>query len=523
MGQLIIVGAGLAGLSAAVTAGRMGIKSILISDQPSERAQSVLAQGGVNAALDTMGEEDSIKEHYRDSLKCGSYLADPDALGGMTEAAPLILEELADMGIPFCKAGNQIMLRNMGGQKKKRTAYVKNGVGKMIMTALIDETRRYESYGMIERLSHHKFLELYIEEDCRGCFVRDTYTENVCFLEGTVLLACGGLNGLFGELITGSRNNTGEAAAAVFCQGVEMGNLEFIQFHPTTFPICGKRYLVSEAARGEGGRLYKQKKGSPWYFMEDRYPEFGNLMPRDIMAREMSMVCRWADCEPQVYLDMTGIAHTIWKEKLADIKAACIHYLHKDPEKESIPVEPGIHYFMGGILVDKDHCTNIRNVYAAGECACQYHGANRLGGNSILGAIYGGKIAVQSASERLMHWKKIKEAPQWHLEEEYEDMGEVSRYLRKGLGLIRSEIEIAQAAGKLEALLDVVQSRGMKGKRLLLGLAMLRSAYERKESRGAHFRCDYPEEKESYRKTTVASLDGQKLKIEFREIGGGVK
>lgn len=305
MGRMIIIGAGLAGLSAAITAGRMGIESILISDQPSERAQSVLAQGGINAVLDTMGEEDSVQEHYNDSLKCGSYLADPDALRGMTEAAPLILEELAGMGIPFCKNGDRLLLRNMGGQKKKRTAYVKNGVGKMLMTALIDETRKYESCGMIKRLFHHKFLELYLEGDCRGCFVRDTYTENVCFLEGPVLLACGGLNGLFRNLTTGSRSNTGEAAAAVFCQGAEMVNLEFIQFHPTTFPICGKRCLVSEASRGEGGRLFIRKNGRPWYFLEEKYPEFGNLMPRDIVAREMSMVCKRMDCEHQVYLDMT--------------------------------------------------------------------------------------------------------------------------------------------------------------------------------------------------------------------------
>lgn len=285
MGRMIIIGAGLAGLSAAITAGRMGIESILISDQPSERAQSVLAQGGINAVLDTMGEEDSVQEHYNDSLKCGSYLADPDALRGMTEAAPLILEELAGMGIPFCKNGDRLLLRNMGGQKKKRTAYVKNGVGKMLMTALIDETRKYESCGMIKRLFHHKFLELY--------------------LEGPVLLACGGLNGLFRNLTTGSRSNTGEAAAAVFCQGAEMVNLEFIQFHPTTFPICGKRCLVSEASRGEGGRLFIRKNGRPWYFLEEKYPEFGNLMPRDIVAREMSMVCKRMDCEHQVYLDMT--------------------------------------------------------------------------------------------------------------------------------------------------------------------------------------------------------------------------
>ena len=163
MGNLIIIGAGLAGLSAAITAGRMGKKCILISDQPSERSQSVLAEGGINAALDTMGEKDSIQEHYRDSLEGGSYLADPDALYAMIKAAPLIVEELADLGVPFLRNESGILLRNMAGQKKKRTAYVKNSTGKMVMTTLIDEARKYEACGTITRLPHHKFLRLYLE------------------------------------------------------------------------------------------------------------------------------------------------------------------------------------------------------------------------------------------------------------------------------------------------------------------------------------------------------------------------
>lgn len=523
MEHLIIVGAGLAGLSAAITAGKMGIKSVLVSDQPSERAQSVLAEGGINAALNTMGESDSVEEHYRDTLSGGSYLADPNALRAMTETAPLIVKELANLGVPFHRNGKELMLRSMGGQKKKRTAYVDNSTGKMLMTALIDETRKYEVCGVIKRLSHHVFLRLYLEkEGCKGCFIKDIYTGIVSFLEGAVLLACGGLNGLFGNLTTGSRSNTGEAAAAVFCQGVEMGNLEFIQFHPTTFSIPGKRCLVSEAARGEGGRLFVRKNGIPWYFLEEKYPELGNLMPRDIVAREISEVCKRTDCEPQVYLDMTKVPQIVWEQKLSNLKEECSHYLHKDPEKEPIPVEPGIHYFMGGILVDQNHRTNIRNVYAAGECACQYHGANRIGGNSMLGAVYGGKIAVQSASEELLHWKKVLDVPQWSSEAEDNDLGNVSKYLLEGLGLVRSENEIGRAIQGLEKLQNTLSNKRYH-KRFLLGLAMLKSAYERKESRGAHFRCDYPKSEKQYKKTTVAFYDGHQVQIKFREISGGEK
>lgn len=351
--------------------------------------------------MDTMEEKDSIQEHYRDSLEGGSCLADTNALYAMVKAAPSIVKELEKLGVPFHRNGNGILLRNMGGQKKKRTAYVKNSTGKMLMTAMIDETRKYEACGIIKRLPHHKFLKLYLEEQsCKGCFVKELYAGDVCFLEGAVLFACGGLNGMFGDLATGSRSNTGEAAATAFYQGVEMGNLEFIQFHPTTFAIPGKRCLVSEA------------------------------------AREMSAVCKREGCESQVYLDMTEISQTVWKQKLSDLREECRHYLHKDPIKEPVPVEPGIHYFMGGILVDRNHRTNIRNVYAAGECACQYHGANRLGGNSLLGAIYGGKTAAQSVSEELQRWKEVAYTPLFSLKSEDEDMREVRRYLKEGLGLV---------------------------------------------------------------------------------------
>ena len=246
------------------------------------------------------------------------------------------------------------------------------------------------------------------------------------------------------------------------------------------------------------------------------------------MAREMYLVCKRMDCEPQVYLDMTGITQAVWEQTLSELREECRHYLRKDPARKPIPIEPGIHYFMGGILVDQNHRTNIQDVYAAGECACQYHGANRLGGNSMLGAIYGGKIAAQSALEDLEHWKEIKHMPLWISKGETEDrnvgdMPEISSYLGEGLGLVRSEEGLKQAMKKLEKLLPCVQSNEAQKKRLLLGLAMLRSAYERKESRGAHFRCDYPKSEEEYRKTTVAFFDGCEIRIEFRKISGGVQ
>lgn len=521
MKKIIVIGAGLTGLSAAKEAAERGTGSILVSDQPSERAQSVLAQGGINAALDTE-DGDSVQSHYEDTLAGGSDLADPEALQGLTAAAPRIVEELAGLGVPFHREDGRIVRRSLGGQKKKRAAYAKKSTGKTLVTALADEVRKYEASGLVERMPHHKFAGLYLKDgECRGCFVRDTYTGDAVFLEGPVLLACGGLNGMFGEQTTGSRSNTGEAAATVFRQGVELGNLEFVQYHPTTFSIPGKRCLVSEAARGEGGRLFVKRKGVPWYFMEEKYPVFGNLMPRDVVSREMAAVCGRDGCERQVYLDMAGVSPGAWKKGLAELKEECMKYLHIDPEKEPVPVEPGVHYFMGGILADRNHRTNIRYVYAAGECACQYHGANRLGGNSMLGAIYGGKVAARSAVGDLTEWQGVKSIPaipEW--EEDRTDMETVSGCLAEGMGIVRSGEKISRAARKLEELWNRAEKEGKQENRLLLGLAMLRSADERKESRGAHFRSDYPEADEGYRKTTVAVFDGKRIRISFRDIAG---
>lgn len=520
MKKIIIIGAGLAGLSAAKEAAERGAGSVLVSDQPSERAQSVLAQGGINAAS-YMEDGDSVQSHYEDTLTGGVGLADPEALRGLTAAAPRIVEELAGLGVPFHREDGRIARRGLGGQKKKRAAYARKSTGKALVTALADEVRKYEASGLVERMSHHKFVRLYLKEGkCGGCFVRDTYTDDVVFLEGPVLLACGGLNGMFGEHTTGSRSNTGEVAATIFRQGVELGNLEFVQYHPTTFSIPGKRCLVSEAARGEGGRLFVKRKGIPWYFMEEKYPELGNLMPRDVVSREMAAVCKKDDCEQQVYLDMTGVSPEVWKNGLADLKEECVKYLHIDPEKEPVPVEPGVHYFMGGILTDRNHRTNISYVYAAGECACQYHGANRMGGNSMLGAIYGGKVAAESAVRDLACREDAAETPEIEYEEDGTDMEAVSRCLAEGMGIVRSGEKIGRAARKLEKLRGRVESEGKRDDRLLLGLAMLRSAEERRESRGAHFRSDYPETDEGYKKTTVAAFDGERIQVSFRDIAG---
>lgn len=490
---LLIVGAGLAGLSAAWTAAQQGQQVILVSAQPSERAQSVMAEGGINAALDTKGEGDTPEQHEADTLHAACGLADPEAVHGLTQAAPELVRQLDRIGVQFNRTQNdEIDVRAFGGQKKKRTAFAQSDTGKQLVTAMIDAVRRWESEQRIVRLDHHIFETLLLDENaCGGCVVRDTYTgEQMPIQADAVIMACGGMHGLFGDT-TGSLTNTGEAVAELFRLGLPLANGEMIQYHPTTAKRGGRRLLISEAARGEGGRLYAMRDGEPWYFMEERYPELGNLMPRDITAREIWRVSQ----QTPVYLDMTQLSGDVFAHKLSGLREDCITYLGLDPRGQSIPVEPGIHYFMGGLQVDTQHRTSLRNVYAAGECCAQYHGANRLGGNSLLGAIYGGKIAAQTAiaeSNGSTCSCQILAAGQQTSVQEQKILHET---LAQALGVVRTGETMEQA-------LHTVQS--LSGNLALLGQAVLLSALERKESRGAQFRIDYPETREEYCAATIA-------------------
>lgn len=325
MEEIIIIGAGAAGLCAAWELAKNHVHSVLVSDMPSERAQSNMAEGGINAAF--LSDTDSPELHAEETLRAGRYLADAQAVHDLAENAPNIIEQLFSAGMSFSlNSDGKPDVRAFGGQSVKRTFYV----------------------------------------------------------------ASGGLNGMFGNA-TGSVRNTGAVSASLFADGVAFANGEFIQYHPTTVPMHGKHLLITEAVRGESGRLFALQDGKPFYFMEEKYPELGNLMPRDVIAREEWMLLQQGK---QIWLDMRHLDKNIQQTKLRGVLNDCSQFLSLDPTKKPIPVVPGIHYFMGGIWVDRQHRTTMRGLYASGECACQYHGANRLGGNSLLGAIYGGTIAA---------------------------------------------------------------------------------------------------------------------------------
>ncbi|KIR01863.1 Succinate dehydrogenase flavoprotein subunit [Lachnospiraceae bacterium TWA4] len=364
------------------------------------------------------------------------------------------------------------------------------------------------------------FLELVLDskKDCKGCKVQNTYNGEIFTLYGSVILASGGMSGLFPGHCTGTVENDTCVASTVFSQGVKLGNLEFIQYHPTTVRISGKQYLISEAARSEGGRFYILRNGKPWYFLEDLYGENGNLLSRDQVVKEIWNVQRREDCEKTVYLDMRGIPSDEWDNRLFGMRDICIEYLGQDPKKEPIPIQSGMHYFMGGILVDKNHRTNLKHLYAAGECACIYHGASRLGGNSLLGAVYGGYIAAKSALEEAIEpvGEVKKESGELLRKDEYLSK-EIGDILRKSMDVIRDEASLKEGYEKILKLHQEGNLPFVEKNKVVLGLAMLQSAIDRKESRAAHVRIDYPEMKEAFRKVTVSQYDGKKVHVWFEE------
>lgn len=548
---VVVVGAGLAGLMCAIKCAEAGIKVKLVAKDISERSESVMAAGGINAALNTKGENDNPYNHYEDTVKAGVFIADKKAIKGMTERAPEIVEYLSSIGAMFNRTDDgRIDLRNFGGQKKKRTAYAKSSTGKQVITALVQEVRKYEAEGKIDVYDHHSFVTYIsgINNECIGCIIKDDIKENYITINSSAVVVCsGGMNGVFGKT-TGCSTNTGEVTAELFNKGVMLSNLEFIQYHPTTAELPGKRMLISESARGEGGRLFTYKNGEKRYFMEELYPEMGALMPRDVVSKEIYKVCIDNGCK-EVYLDLTHLGRKVLENKLAGLVEDCKKYLNIDPAKDYIPVYPGIHYFMGRICVDINHETNIENLYAAGECCAQYHGANRLGGNSMMGALYGGIKAAESVINKIPSYVYSTNEVQRYNEHEKQRVISAIRRIKQNnkeepltvikkkynaimndsLGIVRDEKTLLTGLDKLQDLyqsevkcnydkfssdLENYAAKNM----LLLGQAILLSALERKESRGAQLRSDYPERNdEKYQMISKAVKENDSIAVSFEQ------
>ena len=537
--KTLIIGSGIAGLSCAISLAKQGLPSIFVSPFPSERAQSVMAAGGINA-VDGGNSDDSLASHIEDTLRGGRDIAGRNAVTGLCEAAPRIVRELEEIGCVFTRdAQGHLARRNFGGQSHPRTCFCGASTGKQIVSALVMECRKYEAQGLITRRYWTDFHSALLTDGvCHGALLYDESTMTLYpQLADAVVIATGGMNALFGKT-TGTTSNDGYAAGRLFMQGAALKNPEFIQYHPTTMETAQKRMLISEAARGEGGRLFYEENGARVYFMEERFGANGNLMPRDVVARCMEETGR------QVFLDLTFLGKEQIDARLPEVRELCQKYRGIDITKEVIPVAPGVHFFMGGLAVKRTHETNLQRLYAIGECASLYHGANRLGGNSLLAAIYSGQVAAKEigACTALQHTDDFATFAAQETQAMKTAADTESRFpvmyirdmlaenMQMQLGLSRSEDKLLQGIRDIDFYLEIADKihydrsvlayfhYSLKGI-LNLAKATLMSANERKESRGAHYRSDYPEENENYRVASILSFAQGDIRVRYDKEG----
>lgn len=543
MGKIVIIGSGISGLSAAISLVQAKHQVLLVSPYASERAQSVMAAGGINAALNTKAEEDAPDIHKMDTMRGGRFIANERAVEGLCMSAPKIVRQLLEMGVVFtADEKKQVDLRAFGGQTNRRTAYAGASTGKQIVSALTRKCREYEAAGLVKRRLGSSFLCGLIKEGaCYGAVLYDIVTGEVYEEYGDALImACGGLNKLFGKT-TGSTLCDGSAAAALFVQGAALKNLEFIQYHPTTIETSQKRMLISEAARGEGGRLfYLNESRKRVYFMEDKYGEKGNLMPRDVVSKEIYNV------KEQVYLDISFLGQQVIKHKLSEIYEICLKYANLDVTKQPIPVYPSVHFFMGGLWVDQHHETNIKRLYAVGECASIYHGANRLGGNSLLAAVYSGQVAATYAAAdyagselglKIPDFTDFVKIQQEHMKQYSSSQSRfpvtyiwngIEKIMNDYLGITRTRQHLAEGLAEIDFYLHVIERLNFDSRispyqtytiknQLVLCKAILLCAQNRKESRGAHLREDYPEMNPQYEAASVVTYEAGEFAYKLKK------
>ena len=423
--RYIVVGGGLAGLMTVIKLAEAGKHVDVFSIVPVKRSHSVCAQGGINGAVNTKGEGDSPDVHVKDTLKGGDFLAEQPPVKGMCYAAPGIIYLLDRMGVPFNRTSEGLLdFRRFGGTMYNRTAFAGASTGQQLLYALDEQVRRYEAEGLVRKFEYWEYLGFIRDEggSCRGIVAVDLRTMQVePFAADAVCLATGGPGVVYGRS-TNSTINTGSANGRSYMDGAIYSNAEFVQVHPTAIPGEDKHRLMSESARGEGGRVWVPRakgekrpvKSIPeserWYFLEEKYPKYKNLVPRDVATREIFSVCRdlglGIDGGDAVFLDVSHIPAATLDRKLGGIMEIYEKFQGVDPRHEPMKIFPAVHYSMGGLWVDyeadangnmvagspRQQSTNIPGLYAAGECDYAYHGANRLGANSLLSCIYAGMI-----------------------------------------------------------------------------------------------------------------------------------
>jgi succinate dehydrogenase / fumarate reductase flavoprotein subunit len=574
--NIVIVGGGLAGLMATIRAAEMGVVVDLFSIVPVKRSHSVCAQGGINAAKNTKGEGDSPAIHFDDTIYGGDFLANQTPVKAMCDYAPHLIDLLDRMGVMFNRTSEGLLdYRRFGGTLFNRTAFAGATTGQQILYALDEQVRRFEAEGKVRKYEGWTFLSAVIDDAgiSRGICAMDLKSMEVRAFPADAAIFCTGGNGAIFGRSTNSVVCTGSAQSALFQQGVDYANGEFIQVHPTCIPGEDKLRLMSESARGEGARVWVPKlagdardpltipAGDRFYFLEEWYPKYGNLVPRDVATRAIHKVVFEMKLgiagEQAVYLDLTEIPREVLDRKLEGILEIYEKFIGVDPRDHPMKVFPGMHYTMGGIWVDtKNQATNVPGIYAAGECEYQYHGANRLGANSLLSCIWGGRVAGQAAvnyarglegnaeavssaiSEREVHRQQEHNA-RLVLQEGSENLlaiwKELGAVMTEHVTVVRYNKALEQTDGKLQEFAERFHRVNLSDRSawsnqtlnfarelenmLVLARAITLGALARNESRGAHYKPDFPERDDAnWLKTTRASYKDGRIELNYEAV-----
>ena len=587
--RAIIIGGGLSGLACAMKLAEHGVGVDLVSLSPAKRSHSVCAQGGINAALNTKNESDSPLIHAYETIKGGDFFADQPPVVEMCLAAPFMLSLLARMGCPFNRTSEgKLDARRFGGTLFSRTLFCGSTTGQQVVYTLDEQVRRQEANGLVARYEHHEFLRLVRDDHGRavGIVMQDLFNGKMTSLSAdAVVVASGGLGGIF-RLSTNSVSSTGSAFGRLFMQGVQYANPEFIQIHPTAIPGSDKLRLISESARGEGGRVWtlgnSEKKittadgrtipcgltGKPWYFLEELYPAYGNLVPRDIASRELVRICEMGlgvEGKNQVFLDVRHLP----EERLHSLEAVLDLY-HKftgeDPRTVPMRIFPAVHYSMGGSYVDwpasEDsdrltrfrQMTNIPGCFVIGEADFEYHGANRLGANSLLSALFSGFIAAkelpryfetppsESASEAafrealvIEEGKRTAILQRQGPENVHALHEELSGWLLRNVTVKRNNADLAKTFDAILSIRERFQHITVSDKgsvlnqtlqfalefesMLEIALAITKGALLRDESRGSHFKPEFPKRNDAeWLKITLAEYQPDEPRISYRPV-----
>ena len=591
--RVIVVGGGLAGLSATVRIAEAGTPVDLFSMVPVKRSHSVCAQGGINACNDVARQQGySEWQHMDETLYGGDFINHQPPVYEMTHWAPKVIDLLDRMGVPFNRTiEGKRDLRLFGGSLFKRTHFAGASTGQQLLYALDEQTRRWEAQGKVNKYEFWEFLWPIIDADsgaCKGIVGQDMRTMRIqAFPADAVVMATGG-NGLIFGKSTMSVICTGGAASRCYQAGAWLGNPEFIQVHPTAIPGEDKCRLMSESARGEGGRVWVPRQQGDtrhplqipeeerWYFLEEKYPKYGNLVPRDIATREIFWKCQEGygiGGGRMVYLDVSHLPQAT-KNKLKAILEIYEKFTGDDPTEVPMKIFPAVHYSMGGLytIYEAAHhkpatefspevrenygleprhpnnmSTNVPGLYAFGEVNYAYHGGTRLGANALLSCIFDGlyngpsvdayvkeHVVGKRASEQptklfddyvAQETKKVEKltanAGEHNPYEIWKKMGEE---LTDACTVIREEKRMQQAQGVLDQLKAEYNNLKLSdtgtwtnqnlsfaraiGDMLIYGECMLQAAMMRKESRGSHYRPDYPERiDDPYLATTLAKYD----------------